>query len=219
MDTNKLDFNKGGGLIPVIAQDALSGRVLMQGYMNRQALDKTLLEKKLTFYSRSKNRLWTKGETSGHFMIVQEILTDCDRDCLLLKVKPTGPVCHTGQDTCFGESNPLHTTAPARDAEKDAEQHGANPVLFLTKLETLLKERKNADPQKSYTARLLGAGSKQIAKKLGEEAVELALEAEQGTPQRFIEESADLVYHLSVLLISRDFTWNDVIQELKKRHG
>jgi phosphoribosyl-AMP cyclohydrolase / phosphoribosyl-ATP pyrophosphohydrolase len=219
MDTDKLNFNKSGGLIPVIAQDALSGKVLMQAYMNRQALEQTLSEGRLTLFSRSKNRIWTKGETSGNFMMVTDILPDCDKDCLLIKVTPSGPACHTGQDTCFGESNPLGVVRPGGEADIQGNQNAAGAFLFLEKLEQLLKERKLSDPQKSYIAQLFAAGTKQIAKKLGEEAVELVLEAERGEPQRFIEEAADLVYHLSVLLLSRDMEWEDLIHELQKRHG
>ncbi len=219
MDTDQLNFNKSGGLIPVIAQDALSGKVLMQAYMNRQALEQTLSEGRLTLFSRSKNRIWTKGETSGNFMMVTDILPDCDKDCLLIKVTPAGPACHTGQDTCFGETNPFGISGSGGRADIRGSQHASEAFLFLGKLEQLLKERKLSDPQKSYTAQLFAAGTKQIAKKLGEEAVELVLESERGEPQRFIEEAADLVYHLSVLLLSRNMEWEDVIHELQKRHG
>ncbi len=213
MNLDTLNFTKGNGLIPVIAQDVTTGKVLMQAYMNREALDRTLAEKKLTFYSRSKNRLWTKGETSGNVLLVKELLTDCDSDCLLAKVEPLGPACHTGQDTCFGEQNP---SSNITGQSPEREQGG--DLSFLDKLYTLLRERKNACPEKSYTARLFAAGPKQIAKKLGEEAVELILEAENGERKRFTEEAADLVYHLVVLLIAKGLKLSDIVRELEARH-
>lgn len=214
MDTEILDFNKSGGLIPAIVQDARTNLVLMQGWMNREALVKTKAEGTVTFYSRSKKRLWTKGETSGNFMQVKEILADCDRDCLLIKVIPSGPVCHTGEATCFGEPKKV-TQAEQHDAEQ---ARPGDDLLFLEELEQLLKTRKTADPEKSYTSKLLGSGHKRIAKKLGEEAVELVLEADNNDDQRFIEEAADLLYHLDVLLISRGLGFRDVVRELKARH-
>ncbi len=203
MDPETLNFSKGGGLIPAIVQDAASGSVLMQAYMNRDALNRTLSTGKVTFFSRSKQKLWTKGETSGNYLLLGEILADCDRDCLLIRARPQGPACHTGQNSCFGVQ-----------AEDDRPS-----LLFLHTLENLLRDRKNADPGSSYTARLLAEGPKKIAKKLGEEAVEVVLEAEQGSRERLIEEAADLVYHLSVLLLSRELSWEDVAAELEKRHS
>ncbi len=212
MNLNNLNFEKTGGLIPVIVQDASTNIVLMQAWMNKEALTQTLDSGKLTFFSRSKNRLWTKGESSGNFLYLKDLLADCDNDCILAKAEPAGPVCHTGKDTCFGENN-----LPAKYQQTVATGETGNPA-FLEELEQLLKSRQAADPSKSYTARLFEAGPKRIAKKLGEEAVELALEAESGDPQRFIEEAADLIYHLNVLLIARDTGWEAVIGELQDRY-
>ena len=212
MKINNLNFEKTGGLLPVIVQDATTNRVLMQAWMNREALEKTFDSGKLTFFSRSKNRLWTKGESSGNFLYMEELLPDCDNDCILAKARPAGPVCHTGKDTCFGEEN------QAVHDRQTATQSAPGKTEFLEELEELLKNRKGSDPSKSYTARLFEAGPKRIAKKLGEEAVELALEAENGDPQRFIEEAADLIYHLNVLLIARDTGWEAVIRELQDRY-
>lgn len=181
-------------MLPVVVQDETTGRVLMQAWMNPDALAATQASGKVTFFSRSKNRLWTKGETSGNFLYVKKILTDCDRDSLLVMADPVGPACHLGTESCF------------------------NPPPFLEYLENLLKGRMTADPEKSYTARLFAGGPKRIAKKLGEEAVELALEAENGTQDRFIEETADLIYHLSVLMISRGISWKQITEALEKRH-
>ena len=212
MNLNNLNFEKTGGLLPVIVQDAATNLVLMQAWMNREALAQTLDSGKLTFFSRSKNRLWTKGESSGNFLYLKELLADCDNDCLLAKAEPAGPVCHTGKDTCFGEEN-----LSAKYQQTVAESETGNPA-FLEELEQLLKSRKTTDPSKSYTARLFEAGTKRIAKKLGEEAVELILEAENGDRQRFTEEAADLLYHMDVLLIARGMGWKDVIKELQNRH-
>ncbi len=210
--TQSLKFDRPGGLLPVVVQDAVSKAVLMQAWMNREALDMSIKSGKLTFFSRSKNRLWIKGETSGNYLMVKELLPDCDQDCLLAKVKPVGPVCHTGADTCFGEVN-----IPSKEKKEEPWTDAGSPG-FLLELEELLKSRKSADESESYTARLLQAGNKRIAKKLGEEAVELILEAEHGDRQRFIEEAADLIYHMNVLLIGREMGWKDVIKELEKRH-
>ncbi len=213
MDTDTLNFKKSSGLIPVIVQDARTGFVLMQGWMNREALDKTKAQGTVTFFSRSKKRLWTKGETSGNFLRVKNILADCDRDCLLIKAIPSGPVCHTGQETCFGE------TKTAEDTQYPAgNKQPGDELLFLGELEQLLRKRKTADPEKSYTSMLLASGPKRIAKKLGEEAVELVLEADNNDDKRFIEEAADLLYHLDVLLISRSLGLRDIVRELKNRH-
>ncbi len=212
MDLNKLKFDKAGGLIPVIVQDDATNIVLMQAWMNREALDQTVETQKLTFFSRSRNRLWTKGETSGNFLFLKKIWADCDQDCLLAKVVPAGPACHTGEDTCFGEENPS-----IRNQEKGGNSDD-DSLGFLGELERLLEGRKTADPSKSYTAKLFGSGTKRIAKKVGEEAVELILEAENGDQQRFIEEAADLLYHMNVLLIAREMGWKDVVKELQSRH-
>ncbi len=211
--TKSLKFEGPGGLLPVVVQDAVSKVVLMQAWMNKEALDMSIKSGKLTFFSRSKNRLWTKGETSGNFLMVKELLADCDQDCLLARVKPLGPVCHTGEDTCFGEVN-----LPTKEKKEEPGDDAGSPV-FLLELEKVLKSRKLAGSSGSYTARLLQAGNKRIAKKLGEEAVELILEAEQGDRQRFVEEAADLLYHLNVLLIGREMGWKDVIRELENRHA
>lgn len=235
------DFNKGNGLIPVIIQDASSLQVLMQAYMNQEAYEKTLQTGQVTFYSRSKQRLWTKGETSGHFLTVADMWLDCDRDCLLIMANAAGPACHTGATTCFFNKQESHfQVSPGTaisDASSIASNQKPNPLMdekntslekhtplsdqlhFIAYLEDLLRGRKQEDPEKSYTARLFASGSKRIAKKLGEEAVELALEAEHGDNERFTEEAADLVYHLTVLLLSKGLGWQEVIKELKKRHG
>ena len=213
MDIQRIDFSKGDGLVPAIVQDANKGTVLMQAWMNEEALQRTLESKKLCFYSRSKGRLWTKGETSGHFMHLREARTDCDGDSLLFLVDPAGPACHTGEESCF-DADPAggqSGTTPAGSWDRD--------LHFLKELEALLDGRKKADPDSSYTARLLLAGPKRIAKKLGEEAVELVLEAENEDKQRFVEEAADLLYHLEVLLLAKGLRLRDVVSELRARHG
>ncbi len=214
MNPDKLNFAKGNGLLPVIAQDAETGRVLMQAFMNKEALEKTQALGKLTLFSRTKKRLWTKGETSGNVLRVKELMADCDGDCLLAKVESAGPACHTGQDTCFGEENRWTVTDKQQSPEGDQEA----TVSFLASLETFLRKRQTADPAESYTARLFAKGIKHIAKKLGEEAVELVLESETGERQRFVEEAADLLYHLDVLLIAKGLGLSDIVDELKSRH-
>lgn len=213
-----MDFEKSQGLIPVIVQDTNTQMVLMQAFMNREALEVTQKTGKLTFFSRSKKRLWTKGETSGNYLMVKALLPDCDNDCLLAMVEPSGPACHTGSVSCFftDKTKPLNEGEPDQpdDSTRNAEANG----IFLQKLENLLRSRVGEDVQKSYTARLFEAGPKRIAKKLGEEAVETALEAESGTEERLLEEAADLFYHLNVLLIARNLGFQDIINELKKRH-
>jgi phosphoribosyl-ATP pyrophosphohydrolase/phosphoribosyl-AMP cyclohydrolase len=187
------------GLIPAIIQDASTNKVLMLGFMNTESLEKTKLTGLVTFFSRSRNELWTKGETSGNFLRVKEIITDCDNDTLLIKALPDGVVCHTGAQTCFGEEN-----------KSDLE--------FLNYLTNLIESRKESNQDESYTSKLFAAGSKRIAKKVGEEAVEVALEAENGELDRLIDESADLIYHLMVLLSSRDINLSNVVNRLKERH-
>ncbi len=194
-----LDFQKLNGLIPAIVQDATTKHVLMLGFMNREALEITRKTGFVTFYSRTRKQLWTKGETSGHFLKVTDIIPDCDGDTLLLKVIPNGPVCHTGSDTCFNEQN-----------------NGS--LGFIEYLENVIDNRKHENNEHSYTAKLLGLGSKRIAKKVGEEAVELALEAESGTDERLLDETADLIYHVLVLLSSRNIRFTQVIKTLKNRH-
>jgi len=195
-----LNFNKMNGLIPAIIQDASTNKVLMLGFMNEESLEKTKQTGLVTFYSRTKNRLWTKGETSGNYLRVKEIIPDCDNDTLLIKVLPDGVVCHTGSQTCFGEENKTE-------------------LEFLNYLTNLIESRKKASQDESYTSKLFAAGSKRIAKKVGEEAVELALEAENGEMDRFIDEAADLLFHTMVLLSSRSINLNTIANRLKERHS
>lgn len=194
----KPDFSKNAdALLPVIIQDQYSNKVLMLGFMNEEAWNKTNIEKKVTFFSRSKNRLWTKGETSGNFLIVKEILTDCDNDTVLIKVNPAGPVCHTGNDTCFNEINTPFT---------------------LEKLEEIINERKNNPSENSYTSSLFGKGINKIAQKVGEEAVELVIESKDDDEEKFLGEAADLLFHYLVLLQAKGFTLKDVENILVSRH-
>jgi len=195
----KIDFEKGDGLIPVIIQDWLTSKVLMLGYMNEEALQKTEAEGKVTFFSRSKKRLWTKGETSGNFLFVQEIISDCDQDTLLIKAKPQGPTCHTGSDTCFDEKN------------------SAN-ALFLHYLQDIIAQRKNSTADKSYTKSLFEKGINKIAQKVGEEAVELVIEAKDSDDDLFKNEAADLLFHLLVLLEAKNIKLDEVIAVLHERH-
>lgn len=197
IDANKVNFEKSNGLVPCIVQDAQSNCVLMLGYMNREALDKTLSEKKLTFFSRSKQRLWTKGETSGNFLSLVEVKLDCDQDTLLCKVNPAGPACHTGADTCFNEVN---------------ESSG------LEFLEKIIQERKQNPKAGSYTNKLIDSGINKVAQKIGEEAVELVIEAKDNNPELFLSEAADLMYHYLVLLAVKGHELQDVINVLKARH-
>ena len=199
MKIEELDFNKQDGLLPAVVQDARTRQVLMLGYMNREALEKTLETKLVTFYSRSRQELWTKGETSGNYLHLTEIKEDCDKDTLLVRALPDGPVCHLGTDTCWGEENRY------------------DPAIFLEELETLLRERKEQRPEGSYTVRLFNAGIRKIAQKVGEEAVETFLEAESGTTEDFLYEAADLLYHLLTLLVAKDLSLADVVRELERR--
>jgi phosphoribosyl-AMP cyclohydrolase / phosphoribosyl-ATP pyrophosphohydrolase len=194
------NFEKLSGLLPAVVQDAVTDKVLMLGFMNPEAYDKTLESGLVTFFSRSRKQLWTKGETSGNFLRVKEILTDCDNDTLLIKALPDGPVCHTGADTCFNEMN----------------QPG---IEFLQKLEAVIESRRDAGEKESYTARLLAGGPRKAAKKVGEEAVELAMEADNPDTDRFLDEAADLVYHLQVLLAARNLKLGDVGRVLAQRHS
>lgn len=193
-----MDFEKGNGLIPAIVQDDKTGVVLMLAYMNEEALAKTKETGKVTFFSRSKKRLWTKGETSGNFLNLVSIKEDCDADTLLVKVNPVGPACHKGTDTCFEETN-----------------QGAS---FIHYLEGVISERKNDSPDSSYTASLFQKGMNKIAQKVGEEAVELVIEAKDDDKDLFLGEAADLMYHYIVLLQAKGFTLNDVEEVLRKRH-
>jgi phosphoribosyl-ATP pyrophosphohydrolase/phosphoribosyl-AMP cyclohydrolase len=194
-----MDFDKLDGLVPAIIQDALTDRVLMLGFMNQEALRKTRDEGRVTFFSRTKQRLWTKGEESGHFLNVVDILEDCDEDTLLIKAKPEGPVCHTGSDTCFNEDN-------------------KKGIDFLIDLQELIHTRRNEMPEGSYTTRLFSEGINRIAQKVGEEAVELVIESKDQDDDRFLSEAADLVYHLLVLLSARELGIGDVARALESRH-
>lgn len=199
MPTPPPDFDKSNGLLPAIVQDAVTGKVLMLGYMNAEAYQKTLSERVVTFFSRSKNRLWTKGETSGHFLHVTDVLVDCDRDTVLVKARPQGPTCHTGADTCFDESN-------------------TSNVLFIEHLKQVIKSRKDASPESSYTAKLFAKGINKIAQKVGEEAVELVIEAKDDNKELFLGEAADLLFHYLVLLEAKSIDLNEVIEVLLRRH-
>ncbi|MDR2691557.1 MAG: bifunctional phosphoribosyl-AMP cyclohydrolase/phosphoribosyl-ATP diphosphatase HisIE [Dysgonamonadaceae bacterium] len=194
-----LDFSKTGGLIPAIIQDNRTSKVLMLGFMNEEALAKTRETGKVTFFSRSRQRLWTKGEESGNFLFVVSLSEDCDGDTLLIKVNPAGPVCHTGNDTCFNETN-----------EED--------ILFLKYLQDFILNRRQEMPEGSYTAGLFKKGVGRIAQKVGEEAVETVIEAMAGDDDRLLYESSDLLYHLIVLLTYKGFRIEDLAKELKKRH-
>jgi phosphoribosyl-AMP cyclohydrolase / phosphoribosyl-ATP pyrophosphohydrolase len=198
IDVQKLDFDKTQGLIPCIVQDAQTNTVLMLGYMNREALDKTLSENKLTFYSRTKQRLWTKGETSGNYLHLVDVKIDCDDDTLLFKVKPEGPTCHTGSDTCFNETNQFSG---------------------LEFLEAIIQERKKHPKAGSYTNQLFNSGINKVAQKVGEEAVELIIEAKDNNKELFLNEAADLMYHYLVLLTAKGYTLEDVLSVLRQRHS
>lgn len=195
----KLDFDKLDGLVPAIIQDNKTNKVLMLGFMNKDAYNKTVNEKLVTFYSRTKNRLWTKGEESGNFLDVVEIIEDCDQDTLLIKAKPRGPVCHTGQDTCFNEKN------------KDVDD-------FLKYLQDLIDRRKKEMPDGSYTTKLFKSGINKVAQKVGEEAVELVIESKDNNDDLFLNEAADLLFHTMVLLTAKGFRIEDVIKVLESRH-
>jgi len=196
---NLLNFDTASGLIPAIIQDASTNKVLMLGYMNQEALDKTQKEQIVTFYSRSKQRLWTKGETSGNFLKVKEILLDCDKDTLLIKVNPIGAVCHTGSDTCFNEVN-------------------QGKVAFLQYLQEIIRQRKLQAPENSYTGKLFAKGINKIAQKVGEEAIELVIEAKDENMHLFKNEAADLLFHFLVLLEAKNSSLDEVIDVLQERH-
>lgn len=194
-----IDFQKSDGLVPAIIQDILTSKVLMLGYMNEEALAKTNETGKVTFFSRTKNRLWTKGEESGNFLMVKEMLVDCDNDTLLIKVNPVGPVCHTGSDTCWNESN-------------------AGDFAFVNFLQGFIQKRFVEMPEGSYTTSLFNKGLNRMAQKVGEEAVETVIEATNGTEEGFLYEASDLLFHLIVLLTSKGYSLDDLGRELKKRH-
>jgi phosphoribosyl-ATP pyrophosphohydrolase/phosphoribosyl-AMP cyclohydrolase len=202
-DIGTLDFSKGDGLLPAVVQHADTGAVLMVGYMNQEALRQTLARRHVVFFSRSKQRLWEKGETSGHFLELDQIRTDCDRDALLVTARPLGPVCHEGTATCFGDA--LITKA----------EH----LAFLGTLERVIERRIAESPQGSYTARLFAEGPKRIAQKVGEEGLEVALAAAVETDDKVVAESADLIFHLLVLLRSRGLSFQSVVSELQSRHA
>ncbi|GAB3944609.1 bifunctional phosphoribosyl-AMP cyclohydrolase/phosphoribosyl-ATP diphosphatase HisIE [Spirosoma harenae] len=197
---SEINFDKSpDGLIPAVIQDAETGKVLMVGYMNREAYDKTVAEKIVTFFSRSKQRLWTKGETSNNFLHVRETLIDCDGDTLLIKASPAGPVCHTGADTCFDEVN-----------------HGKGQ--FLNYLQAVIHDRKVNPTEKSYTTTLFNRGVNKIAQKVGEEAIELVIEAKDDNDDLFKGEAADLLFHFLVLLEQKNMSLDDIIAVLQSRH-
>ena len=194
-----IDFEKMGGLVPAIIQDNVTRKVLMLGFMNKEAYDKTVETGKVTFWSRTRDCLWTKGETSGNFLNVKEILLDCDKDTLLIKAKPEGPVCHTGADTCWNEQNSVD-------------------LNFLSYLQDFIDRRYKEMPEGSYTTSLFKSGVNRMAQKVGEEAVETVIEATNGTDDRLIYEASDLIYHLIVLLTSKGHRIEELAAELVKRH-
>jgi phosphoribosyl-AMP cyclohydrolase / phosphoribosyl-ATP pyrophosphohydrolase len=195
-----IDFKKMEGLIPVVVQDSFTGKVLMLGYMNAAALAQTEASGRVTFFSRSKNRLWTKGETSGNFLEVVSIQEDCDGDAILVKAKPLGPVCHTGADTCFDEINQSSQTA------------------FIDQLRGIIKERKENPSSASYTSSLFAKGINKLAQKVGEEAVELVIEAKDDNKELFLGEAADLLFHYLVILEAKGYELDEVVEVLKQRH-
>ncbi|MBP5711959.1 MAG: bifunctional phosphoribosyl-AMP cyclohydrolase/phosphoribosyl-ATP diphosphatase HisIE [Prevotella sp.] len=196
----EIDFEKLGGLVPAIIQDAKTKNVLMLGFMNKEAYLKTIETGKVTFWSRSRNCLWTKGETSGNYLNLVSIQNDCDNDTLLVKVNPIGPTCHTGTDTCWGETN------------------DSNPLLFLTELQDFIEKRHQEMPEGSYTTKLFKDGVNKMAQKVGEEALETVIEATNGTNEKLVYEASDMMYHLIVLLTSKGLRIEDIAQELHKRH-
>ena len=199
IEISTMDWNKGEGILPAIIQDAKTEQVLMLGYMNAESLTKTYETGLVTFYSRSRKTLWTKGETSGNTLRLVSIESDCDQDTLLVRTTPTGPTCHEGTTSCFGDKGP-------------------QGLGFLAKLENLIEERKTADTDSSYTAKLLQGPLHKAAQKVGEEGVETALAAIAETDDGLVYEAADLIYHLMVLLAAKDVAFNDVISELQSRH-
>lgn len=243
-----LNFEKMGGILPAVIQDDATGDLLMLGFMNREAYDRTRKEGRVCFYSRTRERLWTKGEESGNYLYVKEIRQDCDQDALLIRVDPEGPVCHTGRRSCFeGNDRILQHAEAAPDREtrkgtrpagedpgrtgRDSETPGKKPGTpgkepgtsegepgFLDRLEDLLRSRKEELPENSYTAKLFKSGVNKIAQKLGEEAVELVIEAKEKDDRRFLNEAADLLFHLLILLVERGYRLEDVVKILEERH-
>jgi len=196
-----IDFEKMEGLVPAIIQDATTKNVLMLGFMNKEAYEKTVATKKVTFWSRSRKCLWTKGETSGNFLNLVSIQSDCDNDTLLIKVHPKGPTCHKGTDTCWGEDNNM------------------NPLLFLAELQDFIEKRHEEMPEGSYTTSLFKKGINRMAQKVGEEALETVIEATNGSDEQLIYEASDMFYHLIVLLTSKGLRIEDIAKELQKRHN
>lgn len=196
----EIDFEKQGGLVPAIIQDSITNNVLMLGYINQEAYEQTIKTGKVTFWSRSRQCLWTKGETSGNFLNLVSIKSDCDNDTLLVRVNPEGPACHLGTDTCWGEKNE------------------ANPLLFLTELQDFINKRHEEMPEDSYTTSLFKDGLNRMAQKVGEEALEAVIEATNGTNERLIYEASDMFYHLIVLLTSKGLRIENIAQELQVRH-
>jgi phosphoribosyl-ATP pyrophosphohydrolase/phosphoribosyl-AMP cyclohydrolase len=199
MSKLEIDFDKVGGMVPVIVQDGESNMVLMLGYMNQEALDRTLETKLVTFFSRTKGRLWTKGERSGNHLHLLSIKLDCDKDTLLIKAAPSGPVCHTGADTCFNETNTSKT-------------------LFIDQLRAIIKDRKNNPSDGSYTSSLFAKGINKVAQKVGEEAVEIVIESKDNNKALFLGEAADLLFHYLVLLEAKEIELDEVMQVLIDRH-
>lgn len=199
MNNLDIDFDKVDGLVPAIIQDEVTGAVLMLGYMNQESLDLTISTQKVTFFSRTKQRLWTKGETSGNFLMLKSIKLDCDNDTLLVRVNPVGPVCHKGDDTCFAEENKSKT-------------------LFIDQLREIIKDRKTNPTEKSYTASLFAKGINKIAQKVGEEAVEIVIEAKDDNKDLFLGEAADLLFHYLILLEAKEIELDEVMEVLIKRH-
>lgn len=195
-----IDFNKMNGLVPAIIQDAVTKNVLMLGYMNQEAYKKTIETKKVTFWSRERKCLWTKGETSGNYLNLVNIKNDCDNDTLLISVQPEGPTCHTGTDTCWGETN------------------NYNPILFLSELQDFINQRYHDMPEDSYTTSLFKKGVNRIAQKVGEEALETVIEATAGTKDKLVYEASDMLYHLIVLLTNKGLRIENLAQELLERH-
>ena len=195
-----IDFKKMNGLVPAIIQDSRTLKVLMLGFMNEEAFDKTVATKRVTFYSRSRKCLWTKGETSGNYLNVVDIQNDCDNDTLLIKVVPEGPVCHLGTDTCWGEANT------------------SNPMLFLSSLQDFIEKRHEELPENSYTTSLFKDGINRMAQKVGEEALETVIEAVNGSNERLVYEASDMFYHLIVLLTEKGLRIENIADELRKRH-
>lgn len=207
MNIEEIDFDKGDGLVPAVIQDEKNGQVLMLGYMNRQAVEKTLKSGLVTFYSRSKKRLWTKGETSGNYLHLRDIQKDCDNDAILIQAEPEGPTCHTGHTSCFHEKQ-----------FEPFWEHNSDGKEFLDELEKLLYDRKKNLPEKSYTSSMFKKGLDRIAQKVGEEGVETVIAAKNDDESAFIYEASDLVFHLILLLVEKNIPFQKLVEELERRH-